>query len=136
MRGRFDIWAPRPDRVRLSVGSDVVPMTKGEDGWWAPDGPVPEGEVDYGYLLDGGDKPLPDPRSRRQPGGVHERSRTFEADAYAWSDDRWTGLQLAGSVIYELHLGTFTPEGTLDSAITKLDHLVALGVDLVELLPV
>ncbi|MET0997479.1 MAG: malto-oligosyltrehalose trehalohydrolase [Marmoricola sp.] len=135
-RGRFDVWAPRPERVRLSVGDDVVEMTRGEDGWWTPDGPVPEGEVDYGYLLDDSDQQVPDPRSRRQPHGVHERSRTFDADEFAWSDGDWTGRQLAGSVIYELHLGTFTPEGTLDAAIERLDHLVELGVDLVELLPV
>ncbi len=95
-----------------------------------------ESEVDYGYLIDDSEDPLPDPRSRRQPHGVHSRSRTFDPDAFAWSDAAWTGRQLAGSVIYELHLGTFTPEGTLDAAIERLDHLVALGIDLVELLPV
>ena len=79
---------------------------------------------------------MPDPRSRRQPAGVHERSRIFDPAAYEWSDDGWTGRQLAGSVIYELHLGTFTPEGTLDAAAARLDHLVELGIDLVELLPV
>ncbi|MCW2848133.1 MAG: maltooligosyl trehalose hydrolase [Marmoricola sp.] len=136
MRGRFDVWAPNAARLRLSVADEVVEMSAGDDGWWTPAGPVPEGEVDYGYLVDDADHPLPDPRSRRQPDGVHQRSRTFDADAFPWSDDRWTGRQLAGSVVYELHLGTFTPEGTLDAAIGRLDHLVALGVDLVELLPV
>jgi maltooligosyltrehalose trehalohydrolase len=67
---------------------------------------------------------------------VHGRSRTFDPRAHTWSDDGWTGRQLAGSVIYELHIGTFTPEGTLDSAIGRLDHLVALGVDFVEVMPV
>ena len=67
---------------------------------------------------------------------MHERSRTFDPDAFEWTDQAWTGRQLAGSVLYELHLGTFTPEGTLDAAVERLDHLVALGVDLVELLPV
>ncbi|MET0839108.1 MAG: hypothetical protein ABWY19_10030, partial [Marmoricola sp.] len=52
-RGRFDVWAPVPTQVRLSVGDELVAMTKGADGWWTPDGPVPDGEVDYGYLLDG-----------------------------------------------------------------------------------
>ena len=140
MRGRFDVWAPNAEVVRLSVGDDVVEMAKDHDGWWSPAGPVPSapgsGEVDYGYLVDDGDKPLPDPRSRRQPAGVHERSRTFDPDQFTWSDELWTGRQLAGSVIYELHVGTFTPEGTLDAAAARLDHLVGLGVDLVELLPV
>jgi len=140
MRGRFDLWAPRPDRVRLVVssgdGDDIVEMTRDDDGWWTPQGPVPEEEVDYGYLVDDSDKPLPDPRSRHQPAGVHGRSRTFDPGTFAWSDDHWTGRQLAGSVIYELHVGTFTPEGTLDAAAGRLDHLVELGVDLVELLPV
>ncbi|WP_205471318.1 malto-oligosyltrehalose trehalohydrolase [Nocardioides sp. SYSU D00038] len=136
MRGRFDVWAPRPTRLRLSVGDAVVPMTRGDDGWWTPDGDVPDGEVDYGYLVDDDDTPLPDPRSRRQPDGVHARSRTFDPTAFAWTDQGWTGRQLAGSVIYELHVGTFTPEGTLDAALGRLDHLRSIGVDLVELMPV
>jgi len=137
---RFDVWAPLPRRVRLSLGdrnnSTVVEMRRLDDGWWTPDAPVPEGEVDYGYLLDDDETLLPDPRSRRQPAGVHERSRTFDATAFAWTDGAWTGRQLAGAVIYELHIGTFTPEGTLDAALGKLDHLKSIGVDLVELLPV
>jgi maltooligosyltrehalose trehalohydrolase len=136
MRGRFDVWAPYPERVRLSVGDQLVEMTRGADDWWTPYGGVPEGEVDYGYRLDDSDQVLPDPRSRRQPHGVHERSRTFDPSEFEWTDDEWTGRQLAGSVLYELHLGTFTPEGTLDAAIDRLDHLVSIGVDLVELLPV
>jgi maltooligosyltrehalose trehalohydrolase len=111
-------------------------MRRDDSDWWSPAGPVPDGEVDYGYLLDGSDDPRPDPRSRRQPHGVHGRSRTFDAAAFAWTDQSWTGRQLPGSVIYELHVGTFTPEGTLDAAIGRLDHLVDLGVDLVELMPV
>jgi malto-oligosyltrehalose trehalohydrolase len=135
-RGRFDVWAPRPQRLRLAVGDDVVEMTRGAGDWWQPAGPVPEGEVDYGYLLDDAEQPVPDPRSRRQPDGVHGRSRTFDAGAYEWSDVAWTGRPLAGGVIYELHLGTFTPEGTLDAAAGRLDHLRSIGVDFVELMPV
>ena len=135
-RGRFDVWAPIPRRVRLSVGDDVVPMRATDGGWWTPDAEVPDGEVDYGYLLDDDDKVLPDPRSRRQPAGVHERSRTFDPAAYAWGDAAWTGRQLAGAVVYELHVGTFTPEGTLDAALGRLDHLRSIGVDLVEVMPV
>ena len=135
-RGRFDVWAPRPERVRLSVGDATVEMARGSDDWWTPVGTVPEGEVDYGYLIDDSDAPLPDPRSRRQPAGVHQRSRTFDAAAFSWTDAGWTGRQLAGSVIYELHIGTFTPEGTFDAALGKLDHLRSIGVDFVEVMPV
>lgn len=136
--GPFDVWAPRPQRVRLQVGAgrDVVDMTGDTDGWWTPAGPVPTGgPVDYGYLLDDDPEPRPDPRSRRQPDGVHGLSRR-DTTTYEWGDAAWTGRQLAGSVIYELHVGTFTPTGTLDSAIERLDHLVDLGVDLVEVMPV
>ena len=139
-RGPFDVWAPTPDRVRLSIGDEVLAMTRGADGWWTPAEPVPaagEGaEVDYGYLVDDGETPLPDPRSRRQPDGVHGRSRTFDPAAFAWTDQSWTGRQLAGGVIYELHVGTFTPEGTLDAAAGRLEHLRSIGVDFVELMPV
>jgi maltooligosyltrehalose trehalohydrolase len=145
-RGRFDVWAPIPERVRLVVDGDgggVVEMTRGDDGWWTPAEALPQGadarEVDYGYLLDDAgdaDDPRPDPRSRRQPGGVHGLSRLFEPSAYTWNDHTWTGRQLAGSVIYELHVGTFTPEGTFDAALEKLGHLREIGVDLVEVMPV
>ncbi|MGI9155862.1 MAG: malto-oligosyltrehalose trehalohydrolase [Marmoricola sp.] len=133
---RFDVWAPLPRLVRLSLDDEIVEMARRDDGWWTPVGPLPEGEVDYGYLLDDDDTALPDPRSRRQPDGVHGRSRSFDPGAYDWTDEAWTGRQLAGAVIYELHIGTFTPDGTLDAALGRLDHLRSIGVDLVELLPV
>ncbi len=141
MRGPYDVWAPRPQRVRLSLAAhgeqSAVEMVRDDAGWWAPAEPVPdlEGEVDYDYLLDDDTDPRPDPRSRRQPGGVHELSRR-DATSHVWGDDAWTGRQLAGSVIYELHVGTFTPGGDLDSAIDRLDHLLDLGVDFVEVMPV
>ncbi len=136
-RGPFDVWAPTPRRVRLRLGDEVLAMTRGDDDWWRPTEPVPAGvEVDYGYLLDDADKAVPDPRSRRQPHGVHELSRTFDPAAYAWGDRDWQGRQLAGGVIYELHIGTFTPEGTFDAALGKLDHLRSIGVDFVEVMPV
>jgi maltooligosyltrehalose trehalohydrolase len=150
--GPFDVWAPNPSRVRLSlrdasslgssgqaVGDAIVEMTRCDGDWWTPSEPVPDPtteEVDYGYLIDDADAPVPDPRSRRQPAGVHQRSRTLRPRDFTWTDSAWTGRQLAGSVIYELHVGTFTPEGTLDSAIDRLDHLVDLGADFVEVMPV
>ncbi|GAA1948636.1 malto-oligosyltrehalose trehalohydrolase [Nocardioides panacihumi] len=135
-RPPFSVWAPRPERVRLLVGGETVEMTRDGDGWWTPRGDVPSGDVDYGYLLDGDPTPRPDPRSRCQPDGVHGLSRTFDASAYDWGDGGWAGRQLAGSVVYELHIGTFTPEGTLDAAAERLGHLRSIGVDMVELMPV
>jgi len=138
-RGRFDVWAPRADRVRLSIDDVVADMEPAGGGWWTPTGLDPAsvgGEVDYGYLIDDSDTVRPDPRSRRQPSGVHERSRSYDPARFAWTDERWTGRQLAGSVVYELHVGTFTPEGTFDAALTRLDHLRSIGVDFVEPMPV
>lgn len=133
----FEVWAPRAQRVRLALGDEVLPMRATTGGWWAAEttGPVPDG-TRYGYLLDDDEKALPDPRARRQPDGVHELSATFDPGAHTWGDGAWTGRQLAGSTIYELHVGTFTPEGTLDAVASRLDHLKSLGVGFVELMPV
>jgi maltooligosyltrehalose trehalohydrolase len=137
-RGPFDVWAPLAHRLRLSVGDDIVDMVRGTDDWWTPAGDLTTSreELDYGYLIDDADTPRPDPRSRRQPAGVHQRSRTHDPTRFGWSDESWAGRPLAGAVIYELHVGTFTPEGTFDAALTRLDHLRGLGVDFVELMPV
>ena len=106
-------------------------MTPTEDGMWR----VTVGDAgpgtDYAFLLGDDDTPLPDPRSRWQPAGVHGPSRLHDPQAYEWKDEAWTGRQLAGSVLYELHIGTFTPEGTFAAAVDRLDHLAALGVDLI-----
>jgi maltooligosyltrehalose trehalohydrolase len=106
-----------------------------DGGWWRADIDLADGE-EYGFVLDDSEVARPDPRSRRQPRGVHDLSAWFDPSTFSWTDASWTGLQLAGGLIYELHLGTFTPEGTLDSAIGKLDHLVDVGVTHIELLPV
>ncbi|RBP67130.1 maltooligosyl trehalose hydrolase [Brevibacterium sanguinis] len=138
----FAVWAPRPETVSLLADGVEHPMRRDENGWWTLSDPeVAAGlralpAVDYGYLLDGASDPLPDPRSRRQPAGVHSLSRTYDAAAFAWTDADWAGRELAGGLIYELHIGTFTPEGTFDAAIGRLEHLRSLGVDFVELLPV
>jgi maltooligosyltrehalose trehalohydrolase len=130
----FEVWAPDVDTVTLVLDGSRHPMNRSTDGWWSARAGLHG--ADYGYLLDDDETPLPDPRSRRQPESVHGLSCTFDPAAFAWTDDAWTGRQLAGGVIYELHLGTFTADGTLDSAIERLDHLVSIGVDFVELLPV
>ena len=135
---RFRVWAPQASAVALVAMDQDHPMKVDEHHWWSVDvdDDAAGGEIDYGFRLDGDPAVRPDPRSRRQPRGVHAPSRTFDHGSYVWGDGAWTGRRLAGSLIYELHLGTFTAEGTLDAAIGKLDHLTSIGVDLVELLPV
>ncbi|HET9139991.1 malto-oligosyltrehalose trehalohydrolase [Actinophytocola sp.] len=128
----ISVWAPHRERVRLVGDGAVQDLSKDGRGWWTGD----FSGVDYGFLLDDDEKPLPDPRSRWQPDGVHGLSRRYDHAAFEWTDAGWTGRALPGSVIYELHIGTFTPAGTFDAAVERLDHLVDLGVDLVEVMPV
>jgi maltooligosyltrehalose trehalohydrolase len=126
------IWAPSAETVSLVVDSTRVAMTSAERGWWEAD-PLPAGTD---YWVDLGDGVLrPDPRSPWQPTGVDGPSRSYDHSAFGWHDAQWAGIDLAKAVVYELHVGTFTPEGTWRAAIDRLDHLVELGVDLVELLP-
>ncbi|MBX6387698.1 MAG: malto-oligosyltrehalose trehalohydrolase [Frankia sp.] len=111
-------------------------MAAAAGGWWVAEVPDAGHGTDYAFRLDGSADELPDPRSAWQPHGVHGRSRVVDHGRFAWTDGAWRGLPLTGSVLYELHVGTFTPEGTFDAAIGRLDHLVGLGVDAVELMPV
>ena len=135
VHGDFSVWAPRAGRVRVRVDGTDHPMERAPDGWWhalvAGAGPG----SDYAYLLDDDPQPLPDPRSLHQPDGVHAPSRVYDHGAHTWADGDWTRRPLAGGVVYELHVGTFTPEGTLAAAVERLDHLVDLGVTHVELMP-
>jgi maltooligosyltrehalose trehalohydrolase len=155
---QFTVWAPTATRVMLHLpaldrrepmrrvnqragGTEPVPVATTDedwDGWWAVDVPEAGSGTDYAFAIDGG-PPRPDPRSPWQPAGVHGPSRVFDAGLHPWADQAWTdggGRPALGSVFYELHIGTFTPAGTLDAAIDHLGHLVDLGVDMVELLPV
>ncbi len=91
--------------------------------------------ADYAFSLDDG-PPRPDPRSAFQPAGVDGPSRLIDHDAFAWTDGGWRGMSLSGAVLYELHIGTFSVAGTFDGAIEHLDHLVELGIDVIELMPV
>jgi maltooligosyltrehalose trehalohydrolase len=130
------VWAPHAGRVDLVVGTGPArPMRAAAGGWWELDAPDAGHGSDYAYAVDGA-AALPDPRSRWQPEGVHEPSRVYHHDRFSWTDGAWHGRPLPGAVLYELHVGTFTPEGTFDSAVTRLDHVVDLGVTHVEVMPV
>lgn len=146
-RTTFAVWAPDAERVDLvRVASDRQDFSPVDEvtalvrdpargpGWWSSTAGAHDGDL-YGFSVDGGPT-RPDPRSMRQPFGVHGPSQVFDAAAHVWTDQAWTGRAVEGSVVYELHLGTFTTEGTLDAATERLDHLAGLGVDLVELMPV
>lgn len=129
------VWAPDAGLVELESAGSRVKMDRTENGWWTVDAPFIRHGVDYAYYVDG-EGPLPDPRSAWQPEGVHGPSRWVEHSRFTWTDAGWQQPPLGSAVIYELHVGTFTPEGTFDSAIGRLDHLVELGITHVELMPV
>jgi maltooligosyltrehalose trehalohydrolase len=134
---RFAVWAPRASAVDLVLpASDQrLAMTRGSDDVWTLDVEDAGHGTDYAFSLDGGPA-LPDPRTPWQPDGVHAASRVFDPSRYAWQDAGWQGRSVLGGLVYELHVGTFTSQGTLDAAAERLDHLVDLGVDVVELMPV
>ncbi|MFB7664637.1 malto-oligosyltrehalose trehalohydrolase [Kitasatospora sp. NPDC056138] len=129
----YRVWAPEATLVEVEVDGVPHPMERAAErlGWWRAEAP----SGDYGFRLDGG-PPLPDPRSPRQPYGPDGPSRPVAHGDFRWSDVPWHGRTLPGCVVYELHIGTFTSAGTFDAAAERLDHLVELGVDFVELMPV
>ena len=132
---RYEVWAPSAATVGLVVDGRRHDLVVDDRGWWTTEEIVPEPGARYGFSIDGGD-PLPDPRSPSQPDGVHAASEWVDNTAFAWTDHDWRGVPLAGAVLYELHVGTFTPGGTFDDAITMLPYLRDLGVDAVEVMPV
>ncbi|RTL65762.1 MAG: malto-oligosyltrehalose trehalohydrolase [Pseudonocardiaceae bacterium] len=132
----YRVWAPEHEQMRVVVDGETHPMYPSPGGWWHAEVDGAEHGSAYAFLVGDDETPLPDPRSLWQPGGVHAASRRYDQDHFMWTDSAWTGRQLPGSVLYECHVGTFTADGTFDAAIGRLDHLVDLGVDLVELLPV
>ena len=133
----FRVWAParRAIKLRLLSGGTVrkLPMQRaGED--FVATIPAKAGDR-YLYTLDDGLE-VPDPVSRFLPEGVHGPTEIVDPNSFKWTDQEWRGLELRDYVIYELHLGTFTPEGTFDAAIGKLDYLKQLGITVVEIMPV
>jgi maltooligosyltrehalose trehalohydrolase len=136
---RFAVWAPRATRVDIAFeypGFTVTrPLSANRDGTftgWEPD--LPNG-TRYRFRLDGG-RELPDPASRWQPEGVHGPSAYVDPTQFVWTDSDWGGLSRDALIIYELHVGTFTPEGTFAGVESKLGYLASLGVTAVELMPV
>ncbi len=127
------VWAPAATRVELVAGDERRAMVSEDGGWWSSE-PVAFG-VDYAFAIDGGPA-RPDPRGECSPHGVHGPSRRVDHARFAWHDADFRPTALPDGVVYELHIGTFSAEGTFDGAIGHLDHLVDLGVTHVEVMPV
>jgi len=131
-RCEFRVWSPNRERIGLRIGAHTFPMQKTEDGYHETVLTAHPG-TRYSYLLD--EVARPDPASRFQPEGVHGPSQVIDP-SFEWHDASWQRPALEDFVIYELHVGTFTPGGTFDAIIPKLDALKNLGVTAVELMPI
>ena len=130
------IWAPAAKQVRiLFVGAtESLPMRRDDDGIWSVQTRAHPGDQ-YFVIIDD-NKPIPDPVSRYLPQGIHGPTGIVDPDAYEWRDQNWRGLPLEQYIIYELHTGTFSPEGTFDGIVAKLEYLRDLGTTAIELMPI
>lgn len=136
-RWRFRVWAPRAEHVALEIVEPeerTEPMERERRGYWSAVVDELYPGALYKYVLDD-ETERPDPASRYQPQGVHGPSQVVDPD-FSWSDQGWRGLPLRELIFYELHVGTFTEEGTFDGVVAQLDHLEHLGVNAIELMPV
>jgi maltooligosyltrehalose trehalohydrolase len=133
---RFRVWAPKRARMDVVLEDEgrSFPLLKDEAGYFSGLVPIATAGMRYRYRLDNGES-YPDPCSRYQPEGPHGPSLIVDPSAYEWRSPAWPGLRMPGQVIYELHVGTFTPEGTLDAAAGQLDELKACGFTIIELMP-
>jgi maltooligosyltrehalose trehalohydrolase len=136
----FRVWAPGHDSAAVVFEGPVEPLPLAreegsDDGYRAAFGAGILPGTRYKYQLDGGEA-FPDPASRFQPTGPHGWSEVVDPSAFQWSDSGWSGVKLAGQVIYELHLGTFTREGCWESAAKELQVLRQTGITLIEVMPV
>ena len=133
----YRVWAPFAEQVSVNIEGATIPMDRDPhlEGWWVATGrPAKGGEV-YTFNVDDNQR-LPDPRSGWQPEGVGGPSRVVDHSTFRWTDEEFQARPLSSALIYELHVGTFTVEGTFDAIIPRLDHLKRLGVTHVEIMPV
>src|ERR1700728_3866316 len=133
----FTVWAPRARKVAVKIGDRTYPMRgPSERGWWSVGVEEARPGTDYGFLLDDDPKGWPEPRSQWQADGALGASRVYDQSMFAWRDQGWQAPPIELAVIYELHVGTFTPQGTFEAAVERLDYLAWLGITHVELMPV
>lgn len=132
----FTVWAPFRDSVHLKLNEQrIEKMIPVENGYWQVSlDHVKAGDL-YQFILDD-DLTRPDPASLSQPGGVHGPSKVVDHSAFGWTDNEWTGMPMRQMVIYELHVGTFTEDGTFQGVAEKLDYLLELGINTIEIMPI
>lgn len=130
---RFALWAPGAESVDLLLEGNALTMERGDDGLYEITTAAEPG-ARYKYRIDGGQE-VPDPASRWQPEGPHGPSVAVDPNAFEWLDGDWRGRPWEETVLYELHVGTFSPEGTYAGVEARLDHLAGLGVTAIELMP-
>ena len=134
-RVRFRLWAPPHREVQIELDGETAAMQPAGEGWHELVTDRARAGTRYRFVLPDGLR-VPDPASRYQPEDVHGPSEVVDPGAYVWRDVGWSGRPWEQAVVYELHIGTFTPEGTVRAAIGKLDHLVELGVTAIEIMPI
>jgi maltooligosyltrehalose trehalohydrolase len=136
--GKFIVWAPSLQRVSLKITfpeEQLISMTRDERGYWHVFVKDVKPPLHYFYVLED-EKDRPDPASHFQPEGVHKASQLIDHAAFKWQDSGWQGIDLADMIMYELHIGTFSPEGTFDAVIPRLDEIRDIGVNAIEIMPV
>ena len=131
----FRVWAPKRNKVEAVIGGRAFELEPEGGGWFSGLAEGIGAGALYKYRLDGGDS-FPDPASRFQPEGPHGPSQVIDPSSFSWTDAHWPGLRREGQVLYEMHVGTFTPEGTWEAAARELPELARLGVTVVEMMPV
>jgi maltooligosyltrehalose trehalohydrolase len=131
----FTVWAPAARSVAVRIADQSHPLEAVDRGWWSRTLQDAGPGTDYSFIIDGG-KPIPDPRSSYQPFGIHGAARVVDHSTFEWTDQHWQAPPLSSAIVYELHVGTFTPGGTFRAAIECLDHLLELGITHLELMPV
>ncbi|MEW6570828.1 MAG: malto-oligosyltrehalose trehalohydrolase [Nitrospirota bacterium] len=134
----FSVWAPFRERIAVKIVSPeekIIPMEKDKRGYWkiSTEGVYPDAL--YFYYLDG-EIERPDPASHWQPQGVHGPSQVVDHNAFNWEDNNWRGIPLSEMIMYELHVGTFTPEGTFNAIIGRLQDIITLGINSIEIMPI
>jgi maltooligosyltrehalose trehalohydrolase len=140
----FRVWAPRRKAVALVLegagdaadAPRTIPLSRESDGYFSGAVAAARAGSRYRFLLDGCEGPFPDPASRFQPAGPHGPSQVVDPKSFSWSDATWRGVTLPGQVFYELHIGTFTPQGSFEAARQELARLAELGVTVLEVMPV